>query len=540
MLYVVRSGDTLARIASRHGLSLDELLAMNPQIENADLIRVGETINLSPEPAEPPLTETAAEPEALRPGAVAWFEIAKLEEAEGVDEVRGAEHNPRIVEYHQTTSLKATDDETPWCSSFVNWCIERAGIAGTRSAAARSWLRWGRSLADPLPGCIVVLRRGTNPSQGHVGFYVSGDGNRLLLLGGNQGNRVSISSYPKASLLSFRWPEGRETVPAEEPVERRPAQVSLSPASYNRNAAGKHWNLVDIPVEWSGYGILLRGDLDQDLILDDEETENVDWIAFSEAVDDFQERVGLAPRDGKLGPDTLRRLKEVFNVPSAATLLQLGEDLAFPLAGVPVSEPPGPELVGRTAEEKRICRLWNRYGKAINQQARANNLSTRSALAVFFVESGQAYDGATGLLVIRYEPHVFRRRSGGREVGAERGGQRAEWRNLAKAYAVDKEAALLSCSYGLPQLMGFNWRVTRHASPRDLILAFQRSCEEQVEGFFAFVRANNLMSAIDTENWQAFTRTYNGPGNVAEYSSRLVRALKVIDSLHADGANFEL
>lgn len=70
-------------------------------------------------------------------------------------------------------------------------------------------------------------------------------------------------------------------------------------------------------------------------------------------------------------------------------------------------------------------------------------------------------------------------------------GATQEWANFTRAYEVNKDATLVSCSYGLPQLMGFNWEVTAHPSPRDMVLAFQRSCEEQVTGFFGFVRANN-------------------------------------------------
>ncbi len=312
-----------------------------------------------------------------------------------------------------------------------------------------------------------------------------------------------------------------------------------SPATYNRNAVGRHWHLGDIPFEWQGYGILLKGDLDRDLILDERELDGIDWIAFSEAVEDFQRAADVAVVDGKLGPDTLRYLRNRYALPSQDVLMKVGDDLVFRPSKVPVSEPPGPEIVGRTAEERRICRLWNRYGKAIGNQALAAGLSTETALAVFSVESGRAYDPATGLLIIRYEPHIFKRRSG-LDVPWKRGGQRQEWLGFARAYEADGEAALESCSYGLPQLMGFNWRVTDHSNPREMVLAFQRSCEEQIAGFFGFVKARNLLRFIKAEDWRAFTRTYNGPGNVDVYSGRLIRALKVIDSLKADGAAFEI
>jgi len=312
-----------------------------------------------------------------------------------------------------------------------------------------------------------------------------------------------------------------------------------SPATYNRNAVGRHWHLRDIPAEWQGYAILLQGDLDRDQILEEGELDDVDWIAFSEAVEDFQHLAGVDPTDGKLGPNTLKRLQGMFALPAQDVLLKVGHDLIFKPSETPVSEPPGPEIIGRIPEEKRICRLWNRYGKAIDQQARAGGLKTNSALAVFSVESGSAYDPATGLLIIRYEPHIFRRRSG-QEVPWKRGGQRQEWLSFSRAYDVDKEAALSSCSYGLPQLMGFNWKVTAHADAKDMVLAFQRSCEEQIAGFFGFVEANHLLRFIETQDWRTFTRHYNGAGNVDVYSARLIRALKVIESLEQDGAVFAL
>ena len=44
--YTVRPGDTLGRIASRHGMRLQQLLTLNPQISNPNRIRVGQIIRL--------------------------------------------------------------------------------------------------------------------------------------------------------------------------------------------------------------------------------------------------------------------------------------------------------------------------------------------------------------------------------------------------------------------------------------------------------------------------------------------------------------
>jgi peptidoglycan hydrolase-like protein with peptidoglycan-binding domain len=72
-----------------------------------------------------------------------WMAVAMQEM--GQREIRGAVHNPRIVEYHETTTLRAQTDETAWCASFVNWCLLQVGIDGTNSAAAASWLNWGQA-----------------------------------------------------------------------------------------------------------------------------------------------------------------------------------------------------------------------------------------------------------------------------------------------------------------------------------------------------------------------------------------------------------
>lgn len=134
----------------------------------------------------------------------AWLRAAAGES--GTREVPGPADNPRILEYHRQTSLQASDDSVPWCSSFTNWCMRQAGVAGTNSAAARSWLGWGQRLDEPRNGCVVVLKRGTNPAHGHVGFYVGDGAGSIRVLGGNQGNQVKVSQYPKSMLLGYRWP----------------------------------------------------------------------------------------------------------------------------------------------------------------------------------------------------------------------------------------------------------------------------------------------------------------------------------------------
>lgn len=132
-----------------------------------------------------------------------WMDLAIAELGVHENALPGR-HNSRIVEYHQTTTLKATDDETPWCSSFVNWVMVNSGRKGTDHAAARSWLAWGRAVKDPTPGVVTVIKRkdaGVSKITGsgsgyHVGFFISLSQSHIRLLGGNQSDEVKYYSFP--------------------------------------------------------------------------------------------------------------------------------------------------------------------------------------------------------------------------------------------------------------------------------------------------------------------------------------------------------
>lgn len=129
-----------------------------------------------------------------------WYRIAEGEL--GVKEKANGD-NGRILEYHSKTTLSAKTDATAWCSAFVCWCLEKAGVEHTRSAWARSYLSWGVALKKPRVGCVCVFSRGDG---GHVGFYVSETADDILVLGGNQSDSVCRAYYSKTRLLGYRWP----------------------------------------------------------------------------------------------------------------------------------------------------------------------------------------------------------------------------------------------------------------------------------------------------------------------------------------------
>lgn len=126
----------------------------------------------------------------------------------GVKEIPGQEHEKRIVEYAKEAGFKnITDDETPWCSIFVNWCCKEAGLQRTHRANARSWLTVGKPVDDPVPGDIVIFWREKPDSwKGHVGLFMGFSKNRSIVfcLGGNQKNAVSIQGFDSNTVLGFR------------------------------------------------------------------------------------------------------------------------------------------------------------------------------------------------------------------------------------------------------------------------------------------------------------------------------------------------
>lgn len=130
-----------------------------------------------------------------------WLKIAEGEK--GTKEITGlAHHTPRILEYHAMTTLKAKQDEVPWCSSFVNWVMHKAGYAITKSAAAKSWAKWGKEVPMQLGAIIVLKRTGGH----HVGFYTGETKNGIYLLGGNQSNAVNVKLFNKSLFLASRMP----------------------------------------------------------------------------------------------------------------------------------------------------------------------------------------------------------------------------------------------------------------------------------------------------------------------------------------------
>lgn len=146
-----------------------------------------------------------------------WYQRAHDEM--GVAETPGQDATPRVMEYFGAApgSTWVKDDGTPWCGAFASWIFKDYGLPD-EPLRARSWASWGAGLEDPVPGCVVVLKRPPDPNAGHVALFVgwTKDKAGVLLLGGNQGDRVCIARYRAADVIAYRWPPKEPITKATE------------------------------------------------------------------------------------------------------------------------------------------------------------------------------------------------------------------------------------------------------------------------------------------------------------------------------------
>lgn len=124
----------------------------------------------------------------------------------GEKEIPGNNHSKKILVWWKAIRRGGIkSDEVPWCAAFVGGCLEAVGIISSRYESAKSYETWGKPLTHPIDGCIVVFSRN---GGGHVGFVVGEDSlGRLMVLGGNQADKVSIAPFELHRVTAYRWPQ---------------------------------------------------------------------------------------------------------------------------------------------------------------------------------------------------------------------------------------------------------------------------------------------------------------------------------------------
>jgi uncharacterized protein (TIGR02594 family) len=141
----------------------------------------------------------------------AWLTAARAKL--GTREAAGGANSGTIMGWARRLGTKVLGiaynaDSTPWCGVFVAVCMHEAGIAPPPIAVrAKAWANWGANLGAAVlaPGAVLVFDRA---GGGHVGFSVGEDATHYHVLGGNQGDAVTIMRLEKSRCIARRWPRG--------------------------------------------------------------------------------------------------------------------------------------------------------------------------------------------------------------------------------------------------------------------------------------------------------------------------------------------
>ncbi len=163
------------------------------------------------------------------------------------------------------------------------------------------------------------------------------------------------------------------------------------------------------------------------------------------------------------------------------------------------------------------------------EQLELSSGQTAALWAVFEVETSGITQGfgfrADRRPQILFERHKFRDATQGHfnaehsDISGPQGGYGSlstQYAKLEKAIALSEgaglgaEPALRSTSWGLGQVMGFNYQLAGFASATDMVNAMVRSEDAQLMGMIGYLVGTGLDKHLKSQNWEAFARGYNG------------------------------
>jgi peptidoglycan endopeptidase LytE len=167
--YIIKSGDTLSSVANRHGVTLNNLLAANPAIKNANRISIGQVISI------PGASQTA-------PGTGASWEA----KADAIIET-GKKYLGAVYLYGASTNRTDAFD----CSSYTVRVFSENGINLPRTSAQQGNVGTEIPLSQIRKGDLVFFDTEGDGVINHVSIVM--DSNTLLHAATNTG--VAFASY---------------------------------------------------------------------------------------------------------------------------------------------------------------------------------------------------------------------------------------------------------------------------------------------------------------------------------------------------------
>src|SRR6185312_7633581 len=109
----------------------------------------------------------------------------------------------------------------------------------------------------------------------------------------------------------------------------------------------------------------------------------------------------------------------------------------------------------------------------------------------------------------------------------------AEYKRLNLALTVDRNCALLSTSWGLFQIMGFNYKDAGYQSVESYVSDMNTSEKLQLAAYVNFIKNHQngaLQRSLQAKNWAGFTGVYNGSANISIYSMRMSNNYKLFST----------
>jgi len=273
------------------------------------------------------------------------------------------------------------------------------------------------------------------------------------------------------------------------------------------------------------------------------------------------------PTIAYLSPGTMLNIKDLAtdwlrvqaNIKSAFILSRYIQEIdpTSPIEVASANDPLKPPLAdiisidsSFSQEQKIMARTWNQYGGLIQRISQEFSIDPVISLAVFSVESGGKGFSNDGRMIIRFENHYFYRYWGQQNEeqykrhfifdadkswrghqyrtsvsspwqDVHTGNQKDEWAVLELASQLDRSAALKSISMGSPQIMGANHHLIGYSAVEDMFHSFQSDIRHQIWGFFRFVDAKKVVPDLRAQDFSAFARVYNGPGQASTYGNKI-------------------
>lgn len=177
----------------------------------------------------------------------------------------------------------------------------------------------------------------------------------------------------------------------------------------------------------------------------------------------------------------------------------------------------------------------NFHGKAIKLQigdikeaAESIGVEEATLNAVFHVETGGSGFDSEGRPKALFERHVFYRTLQNEpdklQKAIDAGLAYPKWgekpypktsdgvyAEIQAASEIDLDCALRATSWGLGQIMGGNYKLVGCNSVVDMVQKAMESEKNQLYQMLGFIKANNLVDALQDKNWSEFAKRYNGP-----------------------------